>query len=138
MALAAGVMRKVDLRGSARPLRERITHETGETVSLHLHNDHRRACVESTPGRHVDPLRHPDRRDAAVVRGPSGKVILAFMEPQEVHAVIAEAAVAGQNPKSIRATLRIIKTIGYAASVDDRSPGVAGLSASCSPPTGSS
>jgi DNA-binding IclR family transcriptional regulator len=129
IALAAGVMRRVDLRGSARPIMERISHETGETVSLHLRNGRSRVCVESTPGRHVDRRVIPIGETLPLYAGPSGKVILAFMEPQEVDAIIAEAALAGGDPEAIRAVLESIRNIGYVASVGDRSPGVGGLSA---------
>ncbi|MFD8338969.1 IclR family transcriptional regulator [Streptomyces solisilvae] len=129
ISLAAGVMRKVDLRGSARPIMERTARDTGETVSLHVRNERRRVCVESTPGHHVDRRVIQVGETLPLYAGPSGKVILAFMEPQEVDAVIAEAAIAGQDPDTIRAALDSIRTLGYMASVGDRSPGVGGLSA---------
>lgn len=129
IALAAAVMRKVDLRSSARPVMEQITEQTGETVSLHVRSGRERVCVETTPGRHVDRRVIPIGERLPLYAGPSGKAILAFMEPQEVDTIIAEAAAAGSDAQELRTTLAGIQDRGFVASVGDRSPGVGGLSA---------
>ncbi|MEU6701901.1 IclR family transcriptional regulator [Pseudonocardia sp. NPDC046786] len=129
IALAAAVMRKVDLRSSARPVMEHITEQTGETVSLHVRSGRERVCVETTLGKHVDRRVIQIGERLPLYAGPSGKAILAFMEPQEVDVVIAEAAAAGSDAQALRTTLASIQERGFVASVGDRSPGVGGLSA---------
>ena len=128
IALAAKVLRKVDVRQSARPYMESISEATGETVSLHVRHDQSRICVETIPGRHAISRVVQIGQTLPLYAGPSGKVILAFMEPGEVDAIIAQAAAEGLDGKRIRRDLNGIRDRGYIASVGDRTPGVGGLS----------
>lgn len=128
VALAATVMRKVDLRTSARPVMEWITEQTGETVSLFVRGERDRVCVETVLGRHVDRRVVQIGERLPLYLGPSGKVILSYMEPQEVDQVIAQAAEAGLTREDLRATVAQVKTEGSLVSVGGRSPGIGGLS----------
>jgi len=128
IALAATVMRKVDLRRSALAYMEKVAESTGETVGLHVRNNRTRICIEVVPGRHAVRRVVHVGETLPLWAGPSGKVILAFMEPMEVDLILAEAKEAGQDVERIRRQLDEIRLNGYIASVGDRSPGVGGLS----------
>ena len=128
IALAATVMRKVDLRRSALAYMEKVAESTGETVGLHVRNNRTRICIEVVPGRHAVRRVVNVGETLPLWAGPSGKVILAFMEPMEVDLILVEAKEAGQDVEKIRRQLDEIRLNGYIASVGDRSPGVGGLS----------
>src|SRR6202000_2767413 len=51
IALSARVMRRVDLRQTARPLMERLSQATNETVSLHLRQGSNRVAVDAIRAR---------------------------------------------------------------------------------------
>jgi DNA-binding IclR family transcriptional regulator len=126
--LAAMVMRKIDLRKSARPIMEQIGAETGETVSLHVRQDRSRVCVETVASKHAVRRVIQIGETFPLYAGPSGKAILAFMEPEEVDLILVQAQQAGQDADRIRDDLNALHANGYIASVGDRTPGVGGLS----------
>ncbi|MEU6701902.1 IclR family transcriptional regulator [Pseudonocardia sp. NPDC046786] len=129
VALAATVMRKVDLRSSARPIMESIADQTGETICLFVRSGRDRVCVETVPGRHIDRRVVQIGERLPLYLGPSGKVILSYMEPQDVDSVITQAAEAGLSPEELRATVAQVKANGFLVSVGGWSPGIGGLSA---------
>jgi DNA-binding IclR family transcriptional regulator len=129
VALSAQVMRRVDLRRSARPLMERLGNVTEETISLHARHGRNRICVETVPGRHTLSRVVPIGETLPLYAGPSGKAILAFVEPAETASIIAEATPDEAGRARLFDVLERIRHDGYIASVGDRTPGVGGLSA---------
>jgi DNA-binding IclR family transcriptional regulator len=61
--------------------------------------------------------------------GPSGKAILAFLEPNEAAGIVDGAFTSRRERSSLMAVLEQIRRQGYVALVGDRSPVVAGISA---------
>jgi DNA-binding IclR family transcriptional regulator len=129
VALSARVMRRVDLRRSARPLMEQISQATSETITLHVRHGRNRICVEVVPGRHTVSRVIEIGQTLPIHAGPSGKAILAFVEPAEMASIVEEACSSAADQAALFATLESIRQRGYIASVGDRSPGVGGLSA---------
>jgi DNA-binding IclR family transcriptional regulator len=128
VALSARVMRRVDLRRSARPLMEQIGQSTSETVTLHVRHGRNRICVEVVPGRHTVSRVVEIGQNLPIHAGPSGKAMLAFVEPAEMASIVEEACPEPAGQAALFATLEEIRQRGYIASVGDRSPGVGGLS----------
>jgi DNA-binding IclR family transcriptional regulator len=129
VALSARVMRRVDLRRSARPLMEQLGQATGETICLHVRHGRKRICVETVPGRHTVSRVVEIGQTVPIHAGPSGKAILAFLEPAEMAAILEEAYPSSEERTAAFALLEEIRERGYITSVGDRTPGVGGLSA---------
>jgi DNA-binding IclR family transcriptional regulator len=129
VALSARVMRRVDLRRTARPLMEKLSLATGETISMHVRNGVSRVCVETVPGRHTVSRVVEIGETLPLHAGPSGKAILAFVEPAEMASIVQEAMTDQASQSELFKILEEIREHGYVASVGDRSPGVGGLSA---------
>ena len=128
VALAATVMQRVDLPEIAAPAMERLRTLTSETVSLYVHDQRHRVCVAVLEGLH--PMRWAvpvgDRQPLHV--GLTGKAILAHLPEAEIADVLAAAEEAGADRARIEAQLAQVRATGFLAGVDDRVPGVGGLS----------
>jgi DNA-binding IclR family transcriptional regulator len=129
IALAAKLMRKVNLRGVASPAMERIRDLTGETVALHIRQGDNRVCVDVLIGTHQISRMVQVGETLPLFSGPTGKVQLAYLQPSYVEAMLRRAAEAGHDVETIRRQLAGIRALGYMASVGDRTAGIGGLSA---------
>jgi DNA-binding IclR family transcriptional regulator len=127
VALSARVVRRIDLRGMARPIMEELGQATGETISLHVRQGHSRICVETVAGRHTVSRVVEIGETLPLEVGPSGKTILAFIEPAEMAAIVE--AQDYEDRASMYEVLEQIRKDGYFAIIGDRLPGVGGLSA---------
>lgn len=129
IALSALVIRQVDLRRTARPFMEQLSRATNETVSLHLRQGLNRVCVDVIPSRQMVAHLVEIGETVPLYSGPSGKAILAFLEPTEAAAIVEGGCRTLEERDALLAVLEDIRHKGYVASVGDRSPVVAGLSA---------
>lgn len=84
--LAAGVMQLahtwlsgLSVVDAARPIIDRLREETGETAALFLMRGHERLCVLEQKSRHVLAISRGIGDTGPLVKGASGKAILAFM-----------------------------------------------------------
>lgn len=126
---------RLDLKRLARPTMTHLQDETGETVNLNIVRDNRRVCIEKVESRH--DVRHfvEIGRSLPLYAGASGKVIMAFMEPEQVEEIIASTGLAGYTPNTItdpdafREELSRIRQRGYATSLGERVEGAASVSA---------
>jgi IclR family acetate operon transcriptional repressor len=107
---------------------EQIGQSTSETVTLHVRHGRNRICVEVVPGRHTVSRVVEIGQNLPIHAGPSGKAMLAFVEPAEMASIVEEACPEPAGQTALFATLEEIRQRGYIASVGDRSPGVGGLS----------
>ena len=108
---------------------EQLGQATGETISLHVRQGRSRICVETVAGRHTVSRVVEIGETLPLEVGPSGKVILAFIEPAEMASVVEAAAQDDEERATTYAVLEQIRSDGYFAIVGDRSPAVGGLSA---------
>jgi DNA-binding IclR family transcriptional regulator len=129
VGLSARVMRRVDLRQSAKPFMEQMGQTSGETISIHVRHGRRRICVDTVPGRHTVSRVVEIGENLPLHAGPSGKAILAFIEPAEMASIVEEATPDQGEQVKLYDLLEGIRGNGYLATVGDRSPGVGGLSA---------
>jgi DNA-binding IclR family transcriptional regulator len=126
--MSATVLENMDIRARARPLLEDLVSLTSETVALHVKSGLSRVCVETLQGLH--PVRRviPVGQMVPLYAGPSGKVILAFLSPEEYAANLSAAEAAGEDVAPLDEQLERVRRDGYMATIGDRIPGVGGLS----------
>jgi DNA-binding IclR family transcriptional regulator len=126
LAVRAGP--SVDLAALAGPVLSRLHEATGESVQLYVRSGDRRLCIaardagtglrDSVPVGALLPL------DA----GSGGKVLLAWSQPADPQSAGAQPS--GALPGGILpAELAAVRKRGWAASVAEREPGVASVSA---------
>jgi IclR family transcriptional regulator, acetate operon repressor len=124
LALSAPTVRRFSIDQGAGPILEHLRDRSGETATLHVRIGSDRVCtggVESTHAlRRVVPL---GERLPLAVGGASGRAIAAFLSPTAMTPG-EEASTA-----SSRRWRREVLANGYYAGVDDRTDGVAGISA---------
>lgn len=129
IGLSALVMQRVDLRRSALPVMEQLGVATNETISLHIRQGRYRVCVDAVPSRQAVAHTVILGERVPLHEGPSSKAILAFIEPTEAAAIVDEACSTRRERTALLAMLDEIRQRGYIASVGERSPVVAGISA---------
>lgn len=127
VAVSAAVIGKMTVRTRARPLLERISRLTPETVSLHVRDRDERVCVEvvdgSLPVRRVVPV----GERLPLYAGTTGKAMLAFLSEEDRNRITA-AGGGSRAIARIKAQLGGIRERRYIAEIGDRIPDVAGLS----------
>ncbi|MCC6888221.1 MAG: IclR family transcriptional regulator [Hyphomicrobiales bacterium] len=87
-ALAHSWMAGLDVIGVARPILERLRAETGETAALFVRRGALRQCVLELTSPHVLAMSRGVGETDHLWRGASGKAILAFLDENEIAAVL--------------------------------------------------
>lgn len=128
--LSANLSRADDPAIVLLPEMERLRDALDETVSLYVRDGTERIRIQAVQSR------QPVRSVAPVgVRlplhvGASSKVLLAFADPQELEALLADKQwSAGLDLDAFRAQLDQIRRQGYAISIEEREPGAASVAA---------
>ena len=129
IALAAKVTKGLSVREAALPIMRMLVDETSETVTLHARSGGDRVCVAIVEGTHDVRRVIPEGQLLPLHVGPSGKAILAFLDPADQAEVLERAVQAGESATRIRRQLDEVRRQGSLATVSDRLPGVSGLSA---------
>lgn len=134
LRLGSAYLRDLDVRRVALPVMQELARATGETVDLNIVRGYHRVCIEKVESdqaiRHFVELGRP----LPLYAGASGKVLLAWMEPADMEAVIA-AGLPPLTPRTVtdpgrlRADLAEIRRRGYAISVGERVAGASAVSA---------
>jgi DNA-binding IclR family transcriptional regulator len=118
----------VDLAALAGPVLTRLHEATGESVQLYVRSGDRRLCIAARDA-------GTGLRDSVAVgallpldAGSGGKVLLAWSQPADAPAAGTQPG--GALPGGVRpAELAAVRKRGWAASVAEREPGVASVSA---------
>jgi DNA-binding IclR family transcriptional regulator len=108
---------------------------TGETVTLNVRSGFDRVCIDQAEGPHEVSWRQDIGKISPLYAGATGKVLLAYLSPEELkayfHAVkpqrLTEFTIVRRD--DIRRELQAIRKQGYAFGTQDRIIGVAGVSA---------
>lgn len=119
------------LTAIARPHLERLRDLSGETATLSVQVGDQRVFLDVVPSRLEVKMVPEVGRAVPLVRGASGKVLLAFAEP-EVRNRLIRAAFDGRPKRAIEAyeaELARIRRDGYARSVQERTPGASSIAA---------
>lgn len=130
--MSAIISSKVDIKSIAKPFLSKLSDWLNESVYLALyHPQHKKmsfiASVHSTNNalQYVLELGvlHP------LSLASSGKVILAFLDPQEIDAILAEQGIRSKEQEQLRQELNAIREHAYSLTMDERKIGAFGISA---------
>jgi len=136
------VSEQLDIRRLARPLMRQLERETGETVNLNVNRDGYRVCIEKVESHH--DVRHfvEIGKRLPIYCGASGKVLMAYMEPDEVEEIVRRTGLSPYtsrtiaDPAALRQELEAIRRRGYATSTSERVEGASSVSAPVRDSTG--
>lgn len=124
------VSENLDIRKVALPALHKLAERTKETVSLNIIQDLDRVCIEKAEGtediRQFIRLGHP----YPILKGASGKLLLAFSSPDFIEQAMTEGAYEdNRNRDEFLHQLLTIKQQGYAFSMNERVIGAYAISA---------
>jgi len=117
-----------DLRTLCAPSLERLRQATNETVSLYIRMGDCRVCIEELESGQEIKYSQTVGLTAPLHVGAPGKVLLAFLPPAELEALLAIVPLTAVTPYTITdreqllEELAIVRQRGYAVSVGERSP----------------
>jgi len=118
-----------ELTAMARSEMEELRDRCGEEVSLHIVLDDHRTCLERVPSRHAIAMTGTTGGRLPLHAGASGRVLLAFMEPEIRDAILEGRDFARFTPNTLterdrlEAELQNTREQGYAVSKEEREPG---------------
>jgi len=125
--LAWIILRQQDLRTVCAPYLERLRQATNETVSLYIRMGDRRVCIEELESGQEIKYSQALGLAAPLHVGAPGKVLLAFLPPGELEALLATLPLTPVTPNTrtdreqLLEELATVRQHGYAVSVGERS-----------------
>ena len=124
ISLASTVLSKIDMRGSARPILEKLVSSTGETVTLKLRDGLRRITIDGVESKHAVRRVVSFGDGLPLYSTPSGWAILAFLTETEIQTSFKAAEEQGVSIAKARKALSGIRKDGYLISTTkDRGQG---------------
>jgi DNA-binding IclR family transcriptional regulator len=123
LRLAHEAMRELPLRDVAHPYLERLARNTGESAQLFVRSGDERVCLDTVESRSELRTIVPVGASLPLHAGSAAKVFLAFAPDQQRH--VRRAA----NPVRFARDVELVRTRGWASSVDERQRGVGSVSA---------
>jgi IclR family KDG regulon transcriptional repressor len=137
LELASSLLREQPLLQQAHAVLAELRDQTGETASLWVRDGPSRICLDRAESRHG--LRSGADIGARLPphRGAAGKVLLAYLPPEQRAAVLAEIERDSGAPlDGLRAELERIPAQGFAVSMAEREPGVGSVAVPIADPRG--
>jgi DNA-binding IclR family transcriptional regulator len=137
LELASSLLREQPLVLHAHDILVRLRDETGETASLYVRDGPSRICLDRAESR--AGLRSGADIGARLPphRGAAGKVLLAYLAPDEREAVLRQVeAASGEDLAAVRRELEQIPAQGYSLSRAEREPGVGSVAVPIIDPLG--
>ncbi len=126
--LAQSWTASLDLQSVARPFLERLWQETRETIALFVPQGDSRQCLVELPSPQPLNYKRGQGYTERLVRGATGRAILAWMRPS-ADEVRALAAASGVDAEALAAELARTRARGYAISRNELIDGAMALSA---------
>jgi DNA-binding IclR family transcriptional regulator len=125
--LAEAAVRDLPLRDVAHPALERLAAATAESAQLYVRDGDRRVCVDAVES--ANELRTIVTVGASLplTRGSAGKVLLSGADDRDLERI--ERAMEPFEATTLRRRIAATRRRGWAASVSEREPGVASVSA---------
>lgn len=125
--LSGVILNSIDLREITRPVVERLSIETGETVFLTVVRGDRSVCVEKVDSRQRMRLTLDIGGHYPLHAGASNKVLLAFLGPERQEQVLAGPLESltertPQDPESLRQELESIREAGWCTTTGELTP----------------
>ncbi|AEI39170.1 IclR family transcriptional regulator [Paenibacillus mucilaginosus] len=111
------------------PELERLRDQLGETVSLYVRDGLERVRVQAVQSNQAIRRVAPIGARLPLYVGASSKVLVAFADPAEQQALLADPAwPPASDPAAYEQQLAEVRSLGYATSVEEREPGAAAVS----------
>ncbi len=130
--LAGNTLRTGTLVRASTPLIQRTAHETGESLVVMVADADEAVCVASVEGAHLLRVVFPVGWRRPLLRGASGRVLLAYQPPDAVRAALRDAKNARAKPASAAGFMRSLAAIrgrGCGISHGERSEGFTSIAA---------
>ena len=133
--LAWILLRQQDLRTVCHPYLERLRQATNETVSLSIRLGDRRICIEELESAQEIKYAQTVGLAAPLHVGAPGKVLLAFLPPGELEALLATLPLTAVTPNTLTDREQLLEELatvrqhGYAVSVGERALGASAAAA---------
>lgn len=119
----------------ALPVMKALRNRCNETIGLHLLQGLERVVVQQVESTHDLRRTYSDLgKLVPLYAGSPGKLLLAFMPPDEVQQVIEETGLGAITPDTVTDPAELLRDLekirrqGYALTVGERSPGIASIS----------
>lgn len=130
--LGSIVVNHMSLKRVALPYMKQLCDKTSETISLNIIEQGCRVCIEMLESHEVvrNIIRVGQRNELWV--GASGKVLLAFLDPEEQKEILQRGLEAGKllpEYEELLAELSDIRRQGYSKTIDERVKGTFSMSA---------
>lgn len=128
-------MSNVDLRIVARPYMQELNRSTEETISLDIPDGQTRLCIERIESPHKLRWVKQLGERMPFFASASGRALLAFMDPDQRDAILAETPFeqltphTTTDPNMFRKELALTRKRGFAVSVSERVEGVSCIAA---------
>jgi DNA-binding IclR family transcriptional regulator len=135
LALTQRLTAEADLRSISLPHMTRLRDLTGETTTLNVRSGFDRVCIDQVVGPHEVTWRQDVGKISPLYGGATGKVLLAYLPPEELKAFWRAVKIEKLTPYTVTdkgeilKELELIRERGYAFGTQDRLLGVTGLSA---------
>jgi DNA-binding IclR family transcriptional regulator len=135
LALTQRLTAQTDLRSLSLPFMTELRDLTGETVTLNVRSGFDRVCIDQVEGPHEVSWRQDIGKISPLYGGATGKVLLAYLEPEELKAFWRTVKMQKLTPYTVTSREELLKEIelirnrGYAFGTQDRLIGVAGIAA---------
>lgn len=120
----------IEVRRVARLLMEELGDRTRETINLSIENMGERVCIEMVESKEMVRNFVQVGMRGPLYLGATGKVLLAFMPPEQIEQVLQKFNVQGVNRQDLLAQLDEIRDKHYSVSHEER---VVGATAVCAP-----
>jgi len=134
LELAHNVPKK-SLQETSLPIMGQLSRETGETVTLTGLREHDGICLEKADGHHAFRVSYERGTTFPLHAGASGKVLLAYLDPQKQDQIIRKlkydkfSETTITEPKRLKAEIAAIKKQGFALSNGEIIRGTYGIAA---------
>jgi DNA-binding IclR family transcriptional regulator len=129
VGLAAAALPEFDLYVAVRPVLRELSHDSGETVTLHRRVGDLSILVlgEENQAQSLRRVAHLGEA-SLLVRGAAGQAILAHLDQEEAAQIIARTVI-DEDRRSLLTSLSRIRDLGCAVSHGANHPGVNGIAA---------
>ena len=133
--LASVARQGLGLLEIALPIMRELVTQTGETALLTRRTDSHVVCIERVESTQRVRLSYERGHVLPLHAGASAKVLLAFLEPDEIEAILSTVKLPRYtertmtDPDTLRQQLEVIRARGYAMSEGEVDAGVRGIAA---------
>jgi DNA-binding IclR family transcriptional regulator len=142
LALTQRLTSEADVRSLSVPFMTELRDLTGETVTINVRSGYHRVCIDQVEGPHEVRWRQDVGKVSPLYAGATGKVILAYLPPEELKDYLRTVRFEQLTPyttvdrREIQREVEQVRKQGYALRTQDRILGVAGISAPIFDPHG--